>query len=111
VHCTECTLRCAGNQTANAACSHCECPAGFQVDGTHGCIDIDECAHENGGCAKGTVCFNTLGSRMCGECPDHHFGSGYDKCFEKKFVTLCVAAFVVMVSTLLVCQRRQHKSV
>ena len=37
------------------------------------CVDIDECAVNNGDCARHSGCFNTIGSFHCGECD-----SGYD---------------------------------
>jgi len=59
------------------------CPSGYT--GSHGiqglsvkqpkqeCVDIDECAVNNGDCARHSGCFNTIGSFHCGECD-----SGYD---------------------------------
>jgi RHS repeat-associated protein len=44
------------------------CPAGYQGDGYAGCLDIDECAVNNGGCASSDACVNTQGSRNCLAC-------------------------------------------
>jgi len=46
---------------------HCsECPAGF-TSTEHGCIDVDECATDNGGCQT-ERCTNTPGGHRCSAC-------------------------------------------
>jgi hypothetical protein len=102
----ECRINCVGNQTANFSCEQCKCPTGFELDEEVGCRDVDECATDNGGCDALTACRNIVGGRKCGACPGWHFGSGYDKCFEKKFVSMVVAVFVLMVSTLIFCHSK-----
>lgn len=44
------------------------CPTGYQGDGYAGCLDIDECAVNNGGCPSTDACVNTQGSRTCSSC-------------------------------------------
>ena len=48
----------------------CTCPSGYDGDGhgPSGCIDIDECLTNNGGCDVLATCVNTLGARTC-NCP------------------------------------------
>ena len=47
----------------------CSCPTGYMGDGLlegTGCIDINECLNNNGGCSMTTqTCENTIGSRIC----------------------------------------------
>ncbi|KAK3259927.1 hypothetical protein CYMTET_31095 [Cymbomonas tetramitiformis] len=56
------------------------CPEGFEGSGLEGCLDVDECAADNGGCAAN--CTNVVGSRECGPCPEGSFGSGYTGCSD-----------------------------
>jgi hypothetical protein len=44
------------------------CPAGYTGDGYLGCIDVDECAFDNGGCAATEGCRNLPGTRACLPC-------------------------------------------
>ncbi|EAL71369.1 hypothetical protein DDB_G0272434 [Dictyostelium discoideum AX4] len=64
--CTTGTHKCVSPATcANTQGSYnCNCPAGYtkSTDGLS-CIDIDECATSNGGCAQ--ICTNTFGSSTC----------------------------------------------
>ncbi|ELT88470.1 hypothetical protein CAPTEDRAFT_172504 [Capitella teleta] len=39
------------------------------------CVDIDECAFNNGGCVPHSICINTRGSHRCGECNLGYTGS------------------------------------
>ena len=48
----------------------CNCNNGFEgVNNATKCIDVDECAKNNGGCSQ--LCTNTFGSFHC------HCGDGY----------------------------------
>ncbi|KAK3253170.1 hypothetical protein CYMTET_37562 [Cymbomonas tetramitiformis] len=62
------------------------CPQGFLQVG-EGCVDVDECAVDNGGCwvapADDRVkapCVNSPGGYTCGSCPAGMRGSGAGKC-------------------------------
>jgi len=47
------------------------------------CMDINECLVSNGGCDSRTRCYNTPGSRVCGECPPGNYvGDGYKGCID-----------------------------
>ncbi|KAM9971551.1 hypothetical protein ACTFIW_011532 [Dictyostelium discoideum] len=80
--CTTGTHKCVSPATcANTQGSYiCNCPAGYtkSTDGLS-CIDIDECATSNGGCAQ--ICTNTIGSSTC-SC-----GTGYTLNSDKKGCT------------------------
>ncbi len=54
----------------------CECPIGFtgSEDGS-GCVDLDECVTDNGGCDSNAICTNTIGDRAC-ECKQGFTGDG-----------------------------------
>jgi hypothetical protein len=72
---TKC-VACAGNTYSDAGLCR-DCRAGFiSNSGKTACIDLDECATDNGGCdvMMGTEqgllpCQNTDGSRQCNRCP------------------------------------------
>lgn len=63
------------------------CPAGYTGAAHEGvgiefaashqqeCIDIDECASDNGGCVPNSECINTEGSFICGECLEGFVGN------------------------------------
>ena len=55
------------------------CEAGFEKRGS-ACVDIDECAVNNGGCDKLATCTNTPGSFVCGACPAGYTGTGASDC-------------------------------
>ena len=44
-----------------------ECGPGFAAAGTS-CVDVNECADNNGGCNENRECLNDEGSFSCGEC-------------------------------------------
>ncbi|MEM6732209.1 MAG: calcium-binding EGF-like domain-containing protein, partial [Myxococcota bacterium] len=57
------------------------CDSGFTlVDGR--CTDINECESNNGNCDALTTCTNTVGSRVCGDCPSGYTGNGVDGCVD-----------------------------
>ncbi|XP_075163375.1 cubilin homolog [Haematobia irritans] len=53
------------------------CPTGYTGNGKM-CIDVDECATNNGGCSlqPKVRCINTEGSHFCGQCPPGWVGDG-----------------------------------
>ena len=53
----------------------CECNAGY-LDMGGSCVDIDECATDNGGCDSHVACTNTPGGHICGKCPAGFSGLG-----------------------------------
>uniref|UniRef100_A0A7E4W0Z1 EGF-like domain-containing protein n=1 Tax=Panagrellus redivivus TaxID=6233 RepID=A0A7E4W0Z1_PANRE len=57
----------------------CQCQPGYAGDG-HNCIDIDECAGNNG-CHPQASCVNTLGSYTC-QCPEGWTGDGFTACLN-----------------------------
>jgi hypothetical protein len=61
-----------GNQPGSYTCS--ACPSGYTGDGYAGCVDIDECAQNNGGCPETEGCENRPGSMRCVPCPDGSVG-------------------------------------
>jgi Calcium-binding EGF domain/Thrombospondin type 3 repeat len=62
------------NAPGSYACS--ACPPGYTGDGYAGCLDIDECAVDNGGCPPSERCDNAPGSRSCVPCPAGSVGLG-----------------------------------
>ena len=59
-----------------------DCPAGFSGTGETGCVDVNECEIQNGGCDPRTECVNTAGSRTCGPCPPGFTGDGVNGCVD-----------------------------
>jgi RHS repeat-associated protein len=74
------------------------CPPGYTGDGYAGCLDIDECAVDNGGCANTHRCRNTPGARECITCAPSAIGvgthCGTGACAATG-VTTCVLGLVV----------------
>lgn len=66
-----------GSQAAGHAC-----PSGYPGDGVTGCVDIDECETDNGGCDELTSCTNISGGRTCGACPSGYTGDGATGCTD-----------------------------
>jgi len=60
------------------------CDKGFSWNAQiESCMDINECLVNNGGCDPRTRCYNTPGSRECGECPPGNYvGDGYKGCVD-----------------------------
>jgi hypothetical protein len=69
-------------QQAGAAPAAGACQPGFSGSPATGCVDINECAVNNGGCHKLSACRNTPGSRTCSSCPPDFAGDGYVGCFD-----------------------------
>ncbi len=65
---------CPGSASCNLGTGLCECPPGAFV-GTSGCVDINECLTNNGGCDANATCTNTPGSRTCA-CKSGFTGNG-----------------------------------
>jgi hypothetical protein len=60
--------------------TECDCDDGFSVVDHVLCVDIDECAVDNGGCDRLTECTNAEGSRSCSPCPPGYDGDGGAGC-------------------------------
>jgi hypothetical protein len=58
------------------------CAPGFTGSPEKGCVDVNECLVDNGGCSKLSACMNTKGSRECSVCPPDFAGNGYIGCFD-----------------------------
>jgi RHS repeat-associated protein len=84
------------NNPGSYTCS--ACPPGYTGDGYAGCLDIDECAVDNGGCANTHRCQNTPGARECIPCTPSALGvsthCGTGACAASG-VTSCVLGLVV----------------
>ena len=52
------------------------CEFGFQRNEDQECVDIDECAQDNGGCHENAACTNIVGALPSCECLDGYEGSG-----------------------------------
>ena len=70
--------------THQAASNVGTCPSGYTGFGntTNGCVDINECATNNGGCDALTTCTNIAGSFFCGACPSGYSGTGASGCTD-----------------------------
>jgi hypothetical protein len=55
------------------------CKSGFQLK-ADACVDIDECAKDNGGCDDTVICHNRDGSHSCGDCAEGYIGGAGDVC-------------------------------
>jgi Calcium-binding EGF domain len=55
------------NLTGTYSCG--ACPSGYSGDGYAGCVDVDECAIDDGGCPSTEGCENLPGSMRCVACP------------------------------------------
>lgn len=55
-----------------------ECSSGFKIGTSGSCIDIDECAINNGGCSH--TCQNTLGGANCLCPPSFMLGNDWKTC-------------------------------
>ena len=42
------------------------------------CSDVNECLSNNGGCGSNKKCTNTVGGRICGDCPSGFVDDGND---------------------------------
>ncbi len=71
---------------AGSAVSCSACPDGFRAGPGNTCVDIDECATNNGGCDPATVCTNTVGYRSCGACPPGSVGDGVSGCTPRAVI-------------------------
>ena len=60
----------------------CSCRAGYTGNPAAGCIDIDECATNIGGCDPLATCINVAGGRTCGPCPAGYNGNGDSGCVD-----------------------------
>jgi len=58
------------------------CSDGYTGTPSTGCVDINECKTDNGGCDKAVTCTNTPGSRVCGNCPFGYSGDGEAGCVD-----------------------------
>jgi len=57
------------------------CQPGYASSGS-GCVDIDECATNHGGCSPLRPCLNQSGSSDCGPCPVGYVASGSSGCAD-----------------------------
>ncbi|MBM4292066.1 MAG: hypothetical protein FJ138_11995, partial [Deltaproteobacteria bacterium] len=53
----------------------CECARGYTLGAEDACVNINECALNNGGCDANATCTDTVGDRLCA-CNDGYFGDG-----------------------------------
>lgn len=75
------TGSCASDGSCDTTRGETGCPSGSTCSAAK-CIDIDECATNNGGCGR-TSCSNVKGGRVCGECPLDAFGGGDLPCIPR----------------------------
>ena len=110
---SECHL-CWNNSIPNQNASSCVCIHGFESGFTsesgssswvvspgpsESCVDIDECAIQNGGCASVTVCTNTIAGFACGNCPPGYIGpQAWDEFQMLQNGTYCIAPELEMSS-------------
>ena len=41
-----------------------------------GCAAVNQCLDNNGGCDSKRTCINTMGGRICGDCPSGYVNDG-----------------------------------
>jgi alpha-tubulin suppressor-like RCC1 family protein len=59
----------------------CSCKPGYApAPGGTGCLDVDECKTNNGGCDPLRPCINAGGARSCGSCPAGYTDDGTTAC-------------------------------
>jgi hypothetical protein len=74
--------RCMINGKAEMCGYSCDpCPQGFTGSGMTGCLDINECKVDSGGCDP-APCINTVGSFYCGDCPTGYQRGPNGKCVD-----------------------------
>lgn len=62
------------NSVGSFGCT--KCPDGTIGNGLNGCIDINECATDNGGCSTLANCTNTIAGFVCSNCFNGYAGNG-----------------------------------
>ena len=62
--CNACPSTVNGTTTCSAGACGVACASGYQQSGS-ACVDVNECATNNGGCSANATCANTAGSRTC----------------------------------------------
>jgi hypothetical protein len=68
--------------TAAGGMPECTCKPGFE-DAAGACVDIAECAANNGGCDLLTTCTENVGAApTCGACPEFYSGTGAAGCVD-----------------------------
>jgi cysteine-rich repeat protein len=85
-----------GARSAGDGCDpSCQLESGWLCGGDPSqCVDVDECATNNGGCDPLTACSNEPGTFSCSPCPPSHLGDGS---------TGCAAATVLASSNVHAC--------
>ena len=58
------------------------CPSGYLRSKGAGCVDVDECALNRGGCDPRVTCTNLPGGFQCGSCPTGYSGDGSRSCAD-----------------------------
>jgi RHS repeat-associated protein len=98
------------------------CPAGYVGSGYTGCLDVDECAVNNGDCLSDQRCVNDVGSVHCeggcggdsgavttcglGECR----ASGLTSCVNDEIVDSCMPRYPPVYDTACLCTSKQVKA-
>jgi hypothetical protein len=59
--------------------ANCACKVGY-TRAESGCVDVDECADDGGGCDESAPCSNTEGAYTCGGCPPGYVGGAEGAC-------------------------------